>query len=477
MKKLAFNDVEIERIRMTNPRSGQWSAEISFINLDEEVLAEKLSIGTKAKIEFDDEYYVGTIVSYSSLINETKIRVVAGDGKMTDLTKAKNITDTNAKQSVDAIKDGLASDNTETILNIALAGASAVDKDEILASSAGANGWTYQNILNVPHFANSAPSLFNDVMTIGPKQNKDAYVQQQNKDNAEIVAKLGQQAITQYQSLDAEVAGPQLSKNLKDKTKDNDTTWRFDRDGNMVYVKDKNINVVAAMPSVCFLYQSNTNWLRYQAFDLDGIPDPGSYIDDPTINKRWRIEEVIIEANYREVIITLKKQSSSSIIKQATINKAEDSFAKNYSAIISSQNSDGTINLNPDDDLIKGGGLKNIPVRAPFGFKCHVQAGVRAIVQYENNDPSRPYIVGFYEMTDVQHGMNSAVYATVGNTSNAQFLAQAPKTNDEIARIWDFLENTIVLVSPVGPTQPGSTAATAARALVQDVDNTRLKSE
>ena len=69
-------------------------------------------------------------------------------------------------------------------------------------------------------------------------------------------------------------------------------------------------------------------------------------------------------------------------------------YAVPYACKVISQNSDGTLELQPDSSALPG--LSNVPVRygAP-GTTATVGAGARCFVVFENADPSKPVVAGW----------------------------------------------------------------------------------
>lgn len=63
-----------------------------------------------------------------------------------------------------------------------------------------------------------------------------------------------------------------------------------------------------------------------------------------------------------------------------------------YISTVQSQDSDGNLDLLPDDERVRGTGLSRVPIRYGIpGVKARVVAGARVTLAFEAGDPSRPF--------------------------------------------------------------------------------------
>lgn len=63
-----------------------------------------------------------------------------------------------------------------------------------------------------------------------------------------------------------------------------------------------------------------------------------------------------------------------------------------YDATVQRQHSDGTIDLLPDDERVRGSGLSRIPIRHGLpAVEVRVLVGSRVLLGFANGDPRRPY--------------------------------------------------------------------------------------
>lgn len=67
-------------------------------------------------------------------------------------------------------------------------------------------------------------------------------------------------------------------------------------------------------------------------------------------------------------------------------------YSRLYPAEVVTQNADGTLQLLPDDERVRGAGLDRVPIRCGLpGFEVRVKAGARVRLGFDGGDPSRPF--------------------------------------------------------------------------------------
>lgn len=67
-------------------------------------------------------------------------------------------------------------------------------------------------------------------------------------------------------------------------------------------------------------------------------------------------------------------------------------YMRNYDAVVQRQHADGSVDLMPDDPLVRGNGLSNVPIRHGLpGVTVKVRVGSRCLLGYANGDPTLPY--------------------------------------------------------------------------------------
>lgn len=63
-----------------------------------------------------------------------------------------------------------------------------------------------------------------------------------------------------------------------------------------------------------------------------------------------------------------------------------------YPCTVERQDANGLLELTPDDEAMRGGGLGEVPIRHGLpGFTVKVKAGARVLLGFEAGDPKRPY--------------------------------------------------------------------------------------
>src|SRR5690606_32842326 len=71
-------------------------------------------------------------------------------------------------------------------------------------------------------------------------------------------------------------------------------------------------------------------------------------------------------------------------------------FSGTYPAKVISQDSDGNLELLPDDPRIKGSGLKKVPIRpAIAGTKITINNGAKVRIMFDEFNPRKPFAALF----------------------------------------------------------------------------------
>lgn len=67
-------------------------------------------------------------------------------------------------------------------------------------------------------------------------------------------------------------------------------------------------------------------------------------------------------------------------------------YLRSYECTVEAQNDDGTVDLLPDDDAIRGTGLQSVTIYHGLpGVTVRVVPGARVLLQFTNANPSKPY--------------------------------------------------------------------------------------
>lgn len=79
--------------------------------------------------------------------------------------------------------------------------------------------------------------------------------------------------------------------------------------------------------------------------------------------------------------------------------KRDVDYSRVYRCRVSTQNADGSLQLVPDDDKMKGRGLDKVPIWLGLpGFVVNVSAGAQCLLAFMNGRPDQPFVCGW--MTD-----------------------------------------------------------------------------
>src|SRR5690606_7995104 len=71
-------------------------------------------------------------------------------------------------------------------------------------------------------------------------------------------------------------------------------------------------------------------------------------------------------------------------------------YSRAYPCRVSAQNADLTLQLVPDDPVMKGSGLDRVPIRYPApGMELKVSSGARCMLEFEGGDPARPVVTAW----------------------------------------------------------------------------------
>lgn len=67
-------------------------------------------------------------------------------------------------------------------------------------------------------------------------------------------------------------------------------------------------------------------------------------------------------------------------------------YLRSYECAVEAQNADGSVDLLPDSDEIRGTGLQSVPIYHGLpGVTVRVVPGARVLLQFVGGDPSKPY--------------------------------------------------------------------------------------
>jgi hypothetical protein len=138
-------------------------------------------------------------------------------------------------------------------------------------------------------------------------------------------------------------------------------------------------------------------------------------LEPGTTFRGQRIEQVVhtLEPNALRTEAHLVSASSALSRFLGHIRRRID-YSRPYPARVSRQHADGTLELVPDDAVMRGSGLDRVPIRYPApGMSLKVTPGSRCIFEFEGGDPSRPIVTAWstgaiVELKVVPNGLPAA---------------------------------------------------------------------
>lgn len=113
-----------------------------------------------------------------------------------------------------------------------------------------------------------------------------------------------------------------------------------------------------------------------------------------TIYNGQKIEHVTHEfgSKLRTHVRTEGGSAVNAFAKVARLGQHID-FSREYPCEVVTQNPDGTLQLLPDDEIMKSSGLDHVPIRYGIpGIKATVSKGARCHLAFAAGDPTRPYV-------------------------------------------------------------------------------------
>lgn len=197
--------------------------------------------------------------------------------------------------------------------------------------------------------------------------------------------------------------------------------WRVLRDGTIWFGAETWPEVVPEGTLV------DENWadgvLTLAAERADMVPG--------TVYRGERIEYV--SHVYDEKLRTEIRTNSPSLAfgRAMAARQQEVDYSREYPCEVVTQNPDGTLQLLPDDEIMRARGLDHVPIRYGLpGFRARLLKGARCHLAFAAGDPARPFAHNwesdeeFVESIECTAGGRSAPIARLGDTVDV-FVAPA----------------------------------------------------
>jgi hypothetical protein len=75
--------------------------------------------------------------------------------------------------------------------------------------------------------------------------------------------------------------------------------------------------------------------------------------------------------------------------------RREIDFSRPWPAKVTKQNADGTVQVLPDDERIRGRGMDKVPIRYGIPAEIEVSQGARCLIAFAGGDPARPFVLSW----------------------------------------------------------------------------------
>lgn len=115
-----------------------------------------------------------------------------------------------------------------------------------------------------------------------------------------------------------------------------------------------------------------------------------------TLYQGRKVEQVIHRYNDRLRTEIRTKSPSTGMAVQFKKRQHEIDYSREYPCKVVTQNTDGTLQLLPDDEIMRARGLDHVPIIYGMpGMKALVKNGARCDLTFAAGDPSRPRVTGW----------------------------------------------------------------------------------
>lgn len=131
-----------------------------------------------------------------------------------------------------------------------------------------------------------------------------------------------------------------------------------------------------------------------------------------TVYQGQKVEEVVHRygSNLRTEIRTAS--TGSALAKALRGKQQEIDYSREYPCKVVTQHPDGTLQLLPDDEIMRGAGLDKVPIRYGLpGFRAYLRSGARCHLAFAAGDPARPFAHNWESDPD---GVDRVVYIVNG---------------------------------------------------------------
>jgi hypothetical protein len=208
--------------------------------------------------------------------------------------------------------------------------------------------------------------------------------------------------------------------------------------------------------------------LELAAGEEDDSPGP-LLLEPGTTYNGSRILEVRHELGAAKFRTFARASTLKRVLDRILEGKQQEiDYSRVYGAEVVGQNEDGTLELRPDTDLVKGGGLSKVPVLLGVPGSVQVPAGARCTVLWEGGDPTKPRAL-LFSTTALSLLMigGGAQFVALANLCDARFDAIESKINSMVTGINSHVHTGVTTgggssgppAAPQGSISPGNSVA------------------
>lgn len=207
-----------------------------------------------------------------------------------------------------------------------------------------------------------------------------------------------------------------------------------------ITVQHKDNSQSVQLPEDATLVKSTPDGSKvYSYSSLDSLPRVGDSLDGQTVKL------ITITANNTSLFLCFSFKDQQNLIKDSAIASV---FNASYSATVVGQNNDGpegtlggTLQLIPDDPMLRGGGMDKVPMRLLQGYAVRVPEGSRVTIRFDQKNGNKPFVDSFIQPGDYSQLPTSSAnnLHCFGDPAKADFVALAELVMSNFGKIETML--------------------------------------
>lgn len=287
------------------------------------------------------------------------------------------------------------------------------------------------------------PKYSRNMKDIKGKDIIDGFIKDASENLGYIAPEIANYENPNFQTFNSIPIGVQLSHFLR---RFNDSFFRIAPNGSVQIGFESENNVKINEQNMTKIQSAGDGSICYSFNLWDREIHPGMIIDG------FRIERMTVNVSNQGLAVWFFR---SDPYRNPHIDELKHVLSASYPATIVTQNADGvdgklggTLQVIPDDPLIRGGGMDKLRIRGLPGVYIRVPDGQRCSVSFDAQDAGRPYISGFLgEPEPGKLDQTTDNFCLVlGNPSNADFVSLDELVQNNLSEIksaiaslvWDF---------------------------------------